>query len=399
MTARIRPTIGFLTPQDPLSKKTWSGTTCSMYRALQSHCGEVTPLGPAPGWQLGGKLLNRTIRFMGKRYDYSHGIAYAKRCALFFERQLKGKEFDLIFAPAASSGLAFLNTAIPTVYASDATFALLQDYYPEFSNLLPLSIRQGNAIEEAALRKSRLALFSSEWARRSAIERYRIPADKVRVVPFGANLERAPQREFLSKRTSSDGIKLLFLAVDWCRKGGDIALDTLASLHEKGVDAELIVCGCTPPPGISHRRMTVIPFLSKDNPEQMEIFANLLLASDFLLLPTRYDCTPVVISEANAYGVPVVTTDTGGGSSMIRDGENGAILSLSACGDDYARKIIGLHRDAEGYRQLRLSSRAAYEERFNWDTWAREVGNLFSEIMEYNEPYTARRLRRLQGVI
>ena len=399
MTARIRPTIGFLTPQDPLSKKTWSGTTSSMYRALQSNCGDVTPLGPAPGGQLGGKLINRALRFMGKRYDYSHGIAYAKRCASFFEKQLQGKNLDLIFAPAASSGLAFLNTAIPVVYASDATFGLLQDYYPEFSNLLPLSIRQGNSIEEAALRKSRLVLFSSEWARRSAIEQYRVSANRVRVVPFGANLEWVPQRELLAKRTPSGGIKLLFLAVDWCRKGGDIALDTLSSLLEKGVDAQLTVCGCTPPPGISHRRMTVIPFLSKENPEQMKIFANLLLASDFLLLPTRYDCTPVVISEANAYGVPVVTTDTGGVSSMIRAGENGAILPFSARGDDYARRIIGLYRDAERYRQLRLSSRAAFDERFNWDAWACEVGNLFSEILEDNEPRMCRRLRRLRGAV
>ncbi|SNB47966.1 glycosyltransferase family 4 protein [Geobacter sp. DSM 9736] len=381
MIGMDRLRIAFLSPQDPLSKKTWSGTTYSMYRALREHCGSVTPLGPAKVGQLGGKLLNRAVRVIGKRYDYSHVEAYARRCARFFESRLQGKDFDLIFAPAASSALAFLDTRIPIVYASDATFALLRNYYPEFSGLLGVSARQGNAIEQAALHRSRMALFSSEWAARSAVEDYGIPREKVRVVPFGANLESIPPRDDLQNRGRSDRLRLLFLAVDWHRKGGEIALETVARLVERGVDAELTVCGCTPPAGVSHDRMRVIPFLSKDDPEQMKALVDLFRETDFLLLPTRYDCTPVVICEANGFGVPVVTTDTGGISSLVCNNKNGVMLPFTARGDRYADAIMDLYGSRDRYEALRRSSRDLFERRLNWDSWALDVGVLFAEIL------------------
>lgn len=380
MAMTNRPRIAFLTPQAPLSRKTWSGTTFSMYCTLQMHCGEVTPLGPAPVGQLGGKLFNRAVRLFGKRYDYSHGIAYARKCSQFFEKELHGKQFDFIFAPAASSGLAFLNTDIPIIYASDATFALLQDYYPQFTNLLSISVRQGNEIEQAALNRSRLALFSSEWAARSAIETYGVPSDQVAIIPFGANMQAILPRCALLKRNYSGRLKLLFLAVDWSRKGGDIAFETLVTLLERGVDAELVVCGCIPPAGVSHKRMTVIPFLNKDDPTQMKTLVDLFLSTKFLLLPTRYDCTPVVICEANAFGIPVVTADTGGVSSLIKNGENGVALPSTARGNQYAGMIFDLYRDAERYQELCASSRAFYERRLNWNSWAIEVGNLLAEV-------------------
>ena len=40
---------------------------------------------------------------------------------------------------------------------------------------------------------------------------------------------------------------LLFLRVEWVRKGGDIAFETLLKLKELGMQVELVVSGCAPP--------------------------------------------------------------------------------------------------------------------------------------------------------
>jgi len=56
-------------------------------------------------------------------------------------------------------------------------------------------------------------------------------------------------------------IKFLFVGVDWKRKGGDIALETIDLLDKKGYDVHFTACGCTPPN--SHPKMVVIPFLDK----------------------------------------------------------------------------------------------------------------------------------------
>ena len=63
------------------------------------------------------------------------------------------------------------------------------DFYPDFTNLCGETIRDGNRMEQLALSKCRLAIYSSEWAANTAINNYDINAAKVKVVPFGANIE------------------------------------------------------------------------------------------------------------------------------------------------------------------------------------------------------------------
>ena len=116
------------------------------------------------------------------------------------------------------------------------------------------------------------------------------------------------------------------MGTNWERKGGDIAYETLLKLEEMGIQAELIVCGSMPPPGIAHERMTVIPYLDKNDERQAREIEELYTMSDFLILPTRADCAPNVFKEANAFGLPVITTDTGGVADVVRDGENGLLV-------------------------------------------------------------------------
>lgn len=379
-TSRIR--IAFLTPQDPLDKGSWSGTLYFMAKALRKHCGDVMILGPAPFKQHAGKIINRIAKVVLNRpYDYSHSISYARDCARFFQNRLNAAGCDVIFAPAAASGIAFLQTRIPIVYASDATFALLQGYYPEFTKLLKKSAQEGNVVEREAIAKAAAVLYSSDWAARSAVSDYGANPSRIRIIPFGANLESVLPEKAATAKRGTGRCRLLFLAVNWARKGGPLAFETLQHLLKRGIDAELIVCGCVPPPGARHERVIVIPFLNKDDPEHREQLEALFLSSGFLLLPTRHDCTPIVFCEANGFGLPVITSDTGGVSSVIRNGENGYMLPLQSGGADYAGLISEVYGNDCRYSALRRSSRAAFDERLNWDSWAKAAGTVFRSIL------------------
>jgi glycosyltransferase involved in cell wall biosynthesis len=357
-----------------------------MTQALQAHCGDVTALCPAPGGSIGGKILNRVARQMcGRRYDYGHTVSAARKYARYMENRLAEGDYDVIFAPASSTAVAFLNSPLPLVYASDATFRLLHNYYPEYSNLLARSVREGECIEQAAIKNAAVALYSSQWAADSAVRDYAAAQESVRVVPFGANLDFPPGKDEVVPRNGSGRVRLLFVAVNWLRKGGDIARDTLVKLLEMGVDAELIVCGCTPPAGSGHERLTVIPFLDKNDPSQRQALAELYLSADCLVLPTRHDCTPIVFCEANAYGLPVVTCDTGGVSGVIRDGVNGYLLPSGADGAQYAAMIAVACRGGHRFAELRDSSRKAYEERLNWDAWGGAVRGIIEDVLENRE--------------
>lgn len=373
--------IAYLTSADPLNKNRWSGTHYYIAKALQKHTGDVFFLGPTYITII-FKIATRISKmFLGKIYYFDSSIFLARWYAWHFGRKIERGTYDFIFAPASTTEIALLDAPIPIIFSCDTTFRLLYNYYPEFGNIFRVSIKELDAINHLAIQKASLCVFSSDWAAKSAINDYNADKNRVFVIPFGANIDEdlIPSSDIVDKRRKSDACRLLFLGKNWQRKGGEIAFETLIELEKMGVRAELTICGCVPPHNFSHKNMKVIKFLDKNDLKQGRELANLLMSSDFLLLPTRSECYGIVFCEANAFGLPVITTDTGGVSTIIKNGENGFMLPITARGDEYARIIKELYEDDDRYYKLVRSSRQAYDERLNWDIWAKEVKRLIDE--------------------
>jgi len=388
-TGRIK--IAFLTASAPQDRRSWSGTTYFVGQALQKHCGEVTYIGPLPSYN-GVKLVERLLGrsswlLLKKKYLAKSGISAAKWYGKVATQKLADQDFDIIVvaegAPATKI-IPFLETDIPVVYVHDVTFALLHNYNQAFSNLLRLSVRDLNTVEALAIKRASLLVYSSTWAARSAVQDYQADPRKVHVIPFGANLENIPDKQIVEERKRSEQCRLLFVGVDWKLKGGNIAFETLVRLEEMGVPAELVVCGCVPPPQFVHDRMTVIPFLDKNDAHQRQQLEQLYATHDFLLLPTRNDCTPIVFCEANAFGLPAITTKTGAVSEVVRDGENGFTLPYEARGADFAEVISNIYQNEQRYEELVKSSRAAFDNRLNWDNWGITLRKKLSELLDHS---------------
>ncbi len=380
--------IAFLTSFDPLDRRSWSGTVYHLAQALQKHCGELSYIGPMKIREKTiGKIINKCSLFLLKKsFVYNHSFLLARKYARVAAQRLAGRSFDVIVTVAGAAEIAFLKTEIPIVLIEDATFAILHNYYPQYTNLLKISIHETNTTEALAIKKASLLIYSSEWAAHSAIEFYHADERKVHVIPYGANFEIPPAKEGVLQKRKSGRCRLLFMAVNWQRKGGNIAFETLLKLAEMGIEAELIVCGCTPPKEFVHERMIVIPFLDKNDERQREELNKLFVKSDFLLLPTRGDCTPIVFSEANAFGLPIITTNTGGVPEIVREGENGFMLPMSATGADYAKVIAEVYQDDRHYTELVKSSRAAFDNRLNWEVWGTSVAQFIFEILGRENP-------------
>jgi len=232
-----------------------------------------------------------------------------------------------------------------------------------------------------AYQNATVLLYSSYWAARSALEDYGVDPQKVHTIFFGANLDTIPSREMVLAKKKSERCRLLFMGLGWERKGGAIAFETLLELEKLGIQAELIVCGCTPPKEVAHERMRIIPFLDKNDERQSKETENLYAMSDFLLVPTRCDAYGHVFCEASAFGLPSITTNTGGVPEVVRNGENGYVLPYSARGSEYAQMIAEIYQDDQRYTALVKSSRAAFESRLNWDTWGRAVKDLLQRVI------------------
>ncbi len=376
--------IGYITPGDPMDRRQWSGTHFQIARALRDHVGEVVQLGPLhPRGFVIDKVLKRLAPpLLGKRYLHTHSMSLARRYKRALEARLATEELDVLFAPAGSTLVALLETEIPLVYLSDATFALMEGYYPQFSNLMACSSRDGNEIERLALEKANLLIYPSSWASDSAIWDYGADPSRVHVVPFGANVEQISSEEAVrAGLTRPPGCRLLFVGVEWERKGGDLVLETFHALDALGLEPELTICGCAPPEKPEHPRIRVIPFLDRNEPAQHLELETLYAEATFVFVPSRQECLGMVFIEAGAFGTPVISTDVGGISTAIVDGVNGYLLPLTASGREYAQKIASLIADREHYLSLREGARKRFEQYFTWHAWGRSVSRLLNDLL------------------
>ena len=365
-----------------------SGYPYFMAKALQNHVGEIEFLAPDRSLQTrivekAGRGLNRaSFKLLHRRLAGDQNTVLSLRLAHVFGSRLSRSHFDVIFAPNASVELANLKTTIPIVYSSDQTWANMVNYYNNTSSLFDFADREAERIEAAALRNSNAALFPSAWAANTAVNHYGISPDSVHVVAWGANFNREdlPDGEAARRHDLKDEIRLLWTGVDWSRKGGAIAFDCLMELLRKNLSARLTVCGCIPPEPFRHERVTVIPFLSKQNPLHRAKLSALFSEAHFFVFPTMAEAFGIVLCEASAHGVPSLVRNTGGVGGAIEDGRNGCLMHPDAKGRDYAETIVNILQTPGRYPALVNSSRDAYETRLNWDAWGRSLRTVFERV-------------------
>lgn len=324
-------------------------------------------------------FLSRFYMAKGKSYPWIRSVYASKAIGKALGKRLKVMEYDLVFVRFASTALAFLNQSKPVIYLSDAVFGAMASYYPKFSNISKRGLNDGNEIDALALSKASAIVLTSEWAKKSAIELYGIPESKVSVVPLGAYMDDIPSLEVVKQRKLNRELRLLFFGLSWSRKGGDYAAETVRDLRKKGIKASLVVAGTKPPEEFRDVISEVYPVIDKNRKEHRDKLRELYQNCDFLLLPTRAEAFGVAFSEAAAFGLPVITTDTGGVSSVVQNGVNGYRLPLEAKGSDYSELI---EKSLCNYEKLVVSSKEKYERELSWNTWRASIKSIISGISE-----------------
>lgn len=376
--------IAYLSSNDPRDKKVWSGTHYSIYSTLNKHVGTVIPLGPyepKAAIFIGKVLTGLAQKVFGKRYNYRHSKLLAKAYGKYFNQKLNQQHFDVIVAPAASCELAYIDTKIPIIYISDTTIKLSLNYHKALTGLLSFSEKETKFIEKMALDKCTQLIVSSDWAHQSLVKDYGYTESQVKTLAFGANMEKLPNKEQLATKKENSALKLLFIGVYWESKGGEIAYNCLLELLNIGIDAELTIVGCNPPEKFKHPKIHVIPFINKNSDDGMQKLYEIFLSHDFLILPTRFDCTPIVICEASAFALPAIVTNTGGVAGHLKEGENGYLIDFNDKGKGYALKIAEIIKDKTAFNNLKKNTREEFEKHLNWDHYGLELKQIIQAIL------------------
>ena len=368
--------FGLLTEsEDPA--RAWSGTVGSIVDALRGIGHSVRLLDPVlPRITRAATLMEGAQRRMTE-----HGVAITRSAAMAWmkaraiERMLaRHPEVEVLLAPVASTLLPYLRTDLPVVYVSDATLPLLERYYARQVRLSDAAHARAVAMEGRAVRKASVAAYPTRWAAASARADFGIPEDRLLVAPFGPNLMTLPDRATALAPRAPGPPRLLFCAVEWERKGGDLLLGAARLLEERGLAVEVSVMGVAPPAGTRvPGNVAVLDRLDKNDPAQAARFADVFAQADLFVLPTRADCFGMVFCEAAAFGVPSLSARTGGVPEVVLDGRTGRLLEPEAGPEGYADAIAALAGDPERLAAMGRAARDDFETRLNWEAWARAV--------------------------
>lgn len=375
----------YITTYDARDIHQWSGTGLNIAESLKSTDVHID--------YIGGLRESYSLLFKGKQYLYSKllkknylrhrnktiGHGYARQIS----ERLASLDPDVLISPGTIP-ISYLDHHKPIVFWTDATFAGMVGFYDAFSNLCRASVMEGHAAEQSALDRCSLAIYSSDWAAESALKHYRVEPGKIKVVPFGANVDSPHTWDDIKRIVDAkDSLvcKLLFIGVDWYRKGGDIVFNVARELNRRGVKTELTLVGCPPKiDGPLPDFVKSLGFISKSSPQGLSRIAQLLEESHFLFIPSRADCTPIVFCEANSFGVPCLSVDVGGISTVVRNNINGYVFDKEAAVEHYCDYIAGQMSNYSAYKELACSSFGEYQQRLNWKVAGRTVRKLIEEV-------------------
>jgi len=202
--------------------------------------------------------------------------------------------------------------------------------------------------------------------KRSLMDDYDVPADKVSVVGGGVNFAISP--DVLGQKAGS-APTLLFIGTDFYRKGGDLVLQAFAKVHKLMPPARLIVVTQdTIPARLPLDGVRVLaPIWNRGGLEA------LYHQADVFILPSRQETWGDVLLEAMSFGLPCIGVNGQAMEDIIVHEKTG-LLVASEQTELLAQAIIQLFEQPDLRHRMGQAARLLVVREFTWD---RVVERLF----------------------
>lgn len=190
-----------------------------------------------------------------------------------------------------------------------------------------------------------------------------VEAQRVKVLPIQASMEHFLQIGSTRHVRTDSPVRLLFVGRFAAEKNIPLILRAVAGAREAGASVVLTCVGDGP------QRMqleqlqnelglqivvTLLPWTND--------IATLMAGADALLLASDHEGWAMVLVEAMAAGLPVITTDVGCAGELVEDGVHGLVVPVGDL-NRYTNAVYSLAVDAVLREQY---GRAAHERIGNW---------------------------------
>jgi UDP-glucose:(heptosyl)LPS alpha-1,3-glucosyltransferase len=200
-----------------------------------------------------------------------------------------------------------------------------------------------------------ITIALSEYVKRSILEHYPIQPDRLATLFNAVDLHRFEP----APRPYHDYVNGLFIGQDFERKGLGRALAAASMLKEPRLKITIV--------GKRDARFPVPPdpggqfSFAGEVPDPRPFYAD----ADFFVLPTKHDPCSLVVLEALAMGVPVISTTFNGATEIMTDGVHGYVLKdatdVAGLAEAMRKMLDPERRRAMSAACLALRPRLSYE--------------------------------------
>lgn len=373
------------TLEDVESPSAWSGIPYSTRQSIAKYLEQVsvvsipkpkrTPLHGAARLLLGGSPPRYPLHLTAPAQR-----EYARRTS----QAIQELQPDAVLSLSSHCLLYLPPQQIPIVMFTDAPYLTWMGAYSEFEKI-PINGRRFAHYEAKAAQRCDGLFFASHWAAKDAESLYDIPPHKIKVHPMGANYVPEESALEIRKRIASramDQLDLLFVGKDWLRKGGPLAVEIAQRLYHSGrIKVCLHIVGCSP--CLDPKTMDIVKIhglLRMSIPQERERLNTLFYQSHFLLVPTRAECFGLVFAEAQAFGLPPISHSVHAVPEVVLDGRTGILEDPGTSAKQFVKRILDVISSSERYQQMAHGARSHYEERLNWDAFARALVESILEL-------------------
>lgn len=320
----------------------------------------------------GTLLEGEGVRPRFGRLDALNQLAAGRTIA----RQLQQARQSWVVATAASYGSAAAASGRP--YGCWIGTGLAQEVRSR-EPYLPLSRRlasRGNMpilarIERRVLREAAVVYATSETSRRGIAEVTGTPISEIRILPIPVDLEALTPEpvDRWADRLSAPTLVFAGRGSD-PRKNLPLLLRAFVTIRRELPNARLRLVGT--PPSVS------LPE-GVDALGHVPSVGGVLRDASLFILPSRQEGFGIVVAEALACGVPVITTPSGGPVELVERSGGGLVLDdFSAEG--LAEAAIGALRNANWLIETRIKGRTFVEREHSRARFGERLADAFRDL-------------------
>jgi starch synthase len=252
-----------------------------------------------------------------------------------------------------------LDQTIAHPRSKNRVYDSIRRQFPDWSADLEIRAEAVSAAENAEHAKATQIVVASSFTKATLIE-HGVSADKIALNPYGVDLGRFSLRLRPHERRP---FRFLFAGLVSARKGIPLLLESWKTLAPK--NAELWIVGPVSPTAPSTWLDGAgINFLGKVSNIEL---AGIMAESDVFVFPSYFEGFALVLLEAMASGLPVITTTATAGPDIMTPGEDGWIIEPGNL-DTLIKAMRFCLENRDRVTEMGRNARRTAE-RFSWDAY------------------------------